>query len=225
VRPDLVIFDCDGVLVDSERIHLALEVEMLAEAGWPLTAEEIAERFMGRSAAYQVAEVERVTGSSLPPGWLDRMEARLAERFDSELTAVDGLRVALDWLDAEGIPTYVASSGTHDKMRRTLGRTGLWSRFAGRIVGREDVEHGKPEPDLFLLAAARAGVDPAGCVVVEDSPYGLRAARAAGMRSIGYVGGFVAVSALAAEADTVIDDLRDLPDAIIGLAAPPAPLG
>jgi beta-phosphoglucomutase-like phosphatase (HAD superfamily) len=220
-----VIFDCDGVLVDSERIHLAIEVEMLAEAGWPLTAAEIAERFMGRSAAYQLAEIERQTGKPLPPGWLDRMEATLAERFEAELTAVDGLAVALAWLDAERIATYVASSGTHDKMRRTLGHTGLWDRFAGRIVSREDVDRGKPEPDLFLLAAARAGVDPTACVVVEDSPYGLRAARAAGVRGIGYVGGFVALPALAAEADAVIHDLRDLPEAIIGLAPDAAPLG
>jgi HAD superfamily hydrolase (TIGR01509 family) len=225
VRPDLVIFDCDGVLVDSERIHLAIEVEMLAEAGWPLTAAEIAERFMGRSAAYQLAEVERQTGKALPPGWLDRMEARLAERFDAELAAVDNLDHALTWLDAERILTYVASSGTHEKMRRTLGRTGLWDRFAGRIIAREDVERGKPEPDLFLLAASRAGVEPDGCVVVEDSPYGLRAAHAAGMRGIGYAGGFVELPALEAEADVVIHDLRDLPDAIIGLPPRAAPLG
>jgi HAD superfamily hydrolase (TIGR01509 family) len=217
VRPELVIFDCDGVLVDSERIHIDVEVAMLAEVGWELTPTEVVERFVGRSAAYQMAEIERQTGAPVPGGWLDRMDRTLAARFEAELEPVEGVAEALDWLDDEGIPTYVASSGTHEKMRRTLGRTGLLDRFDGRIISRSDVANGKPAPDLFLLAADRAGVAPAQCVVVEDSPFGLRAAHAAGMHAVGYAGGIVELAVVTAESDVVIDDMRRLPAAITGL--------
>lgn len=181
----LVIFDCDGVLVDSERLAVRVEARLISELGWPLTEADVLDRFGGRSDAYMLGEIEAALGRPVPD-WQDRYQQCLHSAFRDELTAVEGIEAALDQLTAA---TCVASSGTHEKMKLTLGLTGLYERFAGRIFSTTEVEQGKPAPDLFLHAAGRSGVTPNRCVVVEDSRSGVEAARAAGMRSLGYAGG------------------------------------
>lgn len=209
--PELVIFDCDGVLVDSERIAVRIDTEVLAELGWPLSQEEVIRRFLGRSHAHMVREVEAHVGPQLPPDWATDFEGRYLEAIEAEVTPVGGIVDALDALAGSAVPTCVASSGSHEKMRRTLGLTGLYDRFAGRVFSATEVVHGKPAPDLFLHAATRMGVEPAGCVVVEDSHHGVQAARAAGMRSFGYAGGITPADWLTGDGTVVFGDMRDLP--------------
>jgi HAD superfamily hydrolase (TIGR01509 family) len=205
---ELVIFDCDGVLVDSERLAVRVEAEYLAELGWPLTEAEIVERFMGRTTEYMDEAIEARLGSRLPGDWKEQLERRYREAFAAGLVAVDGVTEALDQIAA---PTCVASSGSHDKIRFTLGHTGLYGRFEGRIFSGYEVANGKPAPDLFLHAAARMGADPARCAVIEDTLYGVQAARAAGMRVFGYAGGLTTPERLRGEATVVFVDMRHLP--------------
>ena len=205
---ELVIFDCDGVLVDSERLAVRVEAELLAELGWPLSQAEIVERFMGRTAQYMDEAIEAQLGSRLPEDWKDQFQRRYREAFAAELVPVDGV---VDALDQITVPTCVASSGSHDKLRFTLGHTGLFERFEGRIFSGYEVANGKPAPDLFLHAAARMGAEPARCAVVEDSHYGVLAARAAGMHAFGYAGGLTPPDRLEGEATVVFHHMRDLP--------------
>lgn len=214
---ELVIFDCDGVLVDSERLSVRVESRLLAELGWPLTEQDVLERFVGRSDAHMKAEIEAALGRPVPE-WDERYRAALHEAFHAELVAVDGVVAALDALDADGVPTCVASSGTHDKMAVTLGLTGLHDRFAGRIFSATEVVNAKPAPDLFLHAAGALGVDPAGCAVVEDSRYGVEAARAAGMAAFGYAGGLTPAGWLAGPGTVVFDDMAALPGLLAAAA-------
>ncbi|MFJ8160288.1 HAD family hydrolase [Streptomyces sp. NPDC096136] len=215
IKPiELVIFDCDGVLVDSERIAARVQVALGAAWGWPLTEEEVVDRFIGRSHAAIREQVADRLGQETAAIWSERFEELHREAVDAGLAPVDGLPEALDALT---LPTCVASSGSHDKMRHTLGRTGLYARFAGRIYSATEVARGKPAPDLFLHAARRMGVDPAACVVVEDSGPGVRAARAAGMRSLGYAGGLTPAARLEGPGTTVFHDMRALPALIAAL--------
>lgn len=207
---DLVIFDCDGVLVDSERLSVRVEVRLLTELGWPVEESEVVERFVGRSDAHMLAEIERVLARPVP-GWTERYETELHAAFREELRPVDGIVEVLDELERIGVATCVASSGTHEKMTLTLGTTGLRERFLGRIFSATEVEHGKPAPDVFLHAAERMGVDPLDCVVVEDSPSGVEAALAAGMRCVAYASGLIPVDRLEAPGVVLIDDMREVP--------------
>ncbi|MFI2763497.1 HAD family hydrolase [Streptomyces echinatus] len=212
IKPiELVIFDCDGVLVDSERIAARVQVALGAELGWPLTEDEVVDRFIGRSHAAIRDQVAAQLGEDTAVTWSERFEQLHREAVDAELSPVEGLPEALDALT---LPTCVASSGSHDKMRHTLGRTGLYERFAGRIFSATEVSHGKPAPDLFLHAARQMGVDPAACLVIEDSQPGVRAARAAGMRSFGYAGGLTPAERLEGPNTTVFFDMRKLPTLI-----------
>ncbi|RKN13301.1 HAD family hydrolase [Micromonospora musae] len=204
----LVIFDCDGVLVDSERIAVRVNIALGAELGWPLTEAEVIERFIGRSSMSIGEQIAARLGRGVADTWADRFDLAHRQAVDAGLTAVDGINDALDEITQ---PTCVASSGTHEKMRHTLGRTGLYRRFEGRIFSATEVAHGKPAPDLFLHAAATMGVPPAACVVVEDSQYGVQAARAAGMRCFGYAGGLTPAHRLEGPDTVVFDDMRKLP--------------
>ncbi|MFD7258161.1 HAD family hydrolase [Streptomyces sp. NPDC059874] len=209
IKPiELVIFDCDGVLVDSERMALRVQVALGAELGWPLTEREVVERFIGRSSASIREQIAARLGEGTAAIWSERFEQLHREAVDEGLSAVDGLPEALDALT---LPTCVASSGSHEKMRHTLGRTGLYERFAGRIHSATEVARGKPAPDLFLYAAERMGVDPEACAVVEDSHPGVQAARAAGMRAFGYAGGLTPAERLEGADTVVFHDMRDLP--------------
>ncbi|MEV0091902.1 HAD family hydrolase [Streptomyces sp. NPDC050738] len=211
---ELVIFDCDGVLVDSERIAVRVQVAIGAELGWPLTEDEVMERFVGRSTLSIGEQVAARLGAEAAAVWKLRFEELHREAVDRELVAVDGIHEALDGIT---LPVCVASSGSHDKMRHTLGRTGLYERFEGRIFSATEVARGKPEPDLFLHAARQLGVEPAACVVVEDSKYGVQAARAAGMRSFGYAGGLTPAAWLEGPGTVVFEDMRKLPQ-LLGLS-------
>jgi len=203
---DLVIFDCDGVLVDSERLAVRTEAEILSTLGWPLTEQEVIERFVGRSAAHMQREIERHLGRAID--WDAEFECRYREVFERELTVVPGIVGALDAITA---PTCVASSGSHDKVRFTLGATGLLDRFEGRIFSADEVVHGKPAPDVFLRAAARLGASPERCAVVEDSVPGVTAGLAAGMAVFAFAGGVTGAEALGIAGSVVFDDMEDLP--------------
>jgi HAD superfamily hydrolase (TIGR01509 family) len=205
---ELVIFDCDGVLVDTERIAVEIDVQVLAHFGWVMTEEEVIERFVGQTDDYFTAEIEAYLGRSLPKDWADEFTPRYRDAFAARLRPVDGVVEALDRIR---VPTCVASNGTHEKMRYTLGLTGLYDRFAGRIFSVTEVLNGKPAPDLFLHAAKRMGVDPAACAVVEDSRYGVAAARAAGMLALGFAGGLTPAHHLSGPGTIVFNDLRELP--------------
>ena len=205
---ELVIFDCDGVLIDSERIAVRTDVQVLAKLGWVLTEAECVERFVGLSDKSVRAAIEAHLGRALPDDWDHEFQSLYRDAFAAELTPVPGVMQALDRIT---LPTCVASSSSHEKLRFTLGLTGLYERFAGRIFSAYDVARGKPAPDLFLHAAARMGVSPAACAVVEDSRYGVQAARAAGMRAFGFAGGLTPAAWLEGPGTVVFSEMRQLP--------------
>ena len=207
----LVIFDCDGVLVDSERLSVSVDTRVLAHLGLALTPDEVVDRFVGRSESYWRAEVERELGREMAAGEFEAFDPWYREAFEAELRPMEHIVELLNALDGTGIRTCVASSGTHERMRFTLGHTGLYDRFAGRIFSATEVAEGKPSPLLFLHAAGRMETEPAHCLVVEDSRYGVQAALAAGMRCVGYSGSVTPAATLrAAGADHVVADLRDV---------------
>ncbi len=199
-----MIFDCDGVLVDSERISNQALQSALAEIGVELSLEATMAEFMGRSRAHMLARTAQLLGGPVPDGFAEGYDERRDAVFWNHLEPVEGIEEALDRLYDEQIATCVASSGDHDKMRLTLGLTGLYDRFEGRIYSATEVARGKPAPDLFLHAAAKEGFAPADCVVVEDSPAGVEAGRAAGMRVLGF--------GEELDADLVFSDMTELPD-------------
>jgi HAD superfamily hydrolase (TIGR01509 family) len=187
MRYDLVIFDNDGVLVDSEPISNRMLAEYLTEVGHPTTYEESIRDYMG-SAMHRIHDlIEERTGRRLPAEFDDVFHARVFAAFERELKAVDGAAEVLEGLAAAGVPYCVASSGSHERIRVGHRATGLDRWFDdARIFSSQDVGRGKPAPDLFLHAAARMGVAPGRCVVVEDSPLGVQAAVAAGMDVYGF---------------------------------------
>ena len=205
-RFDLVIFDCDGVLVDSERLVIRTEAEILTSLGWPLTEADVVERFVGRSAASMHQEIERQLGRSID--WNAEFESQYRLAFERELAPVPGV---VDALDRIPIPNCVASSGSHDRIRLTLGLTGLFARFEGRIFSVDDVAEGKPAPDIFLHAAEQMGTPPHRCAVVEDSISGVVAGLAAGMAVFAFAGGVTGSTQLSIGSAVVFEDMRDLP--------------
>ncbi|MEV7421153.1 MULTISPECIES: HAD family hydrolase [unclassified Streptomyces] len=213
---ELVIFDCDGVLVDSERLCLRVDTQVFAELGCHFTEEEMIETFVGSSAEIYDRALEERLGRPLEPGWNKPYDHLYQRAFETELTAIDGAADALEALD---LPFCIASNCGHHSLRRNLRTTGLLHHFAdGHIFSAEDVDRGKPAPDVFLHAARTMGVAPARCVVVEDSPYGVTAARAAGMRVFGYAGGLTAAHRLAGPGTVVFEDMRELPGLLAGRA-------
>ncbi len=183
---DLVIFDCDGVLIDSELLACRVDAEVFTEGGFPITAEEIARRFVGRSASQMFAEIGAGFGRPLPISLRAELKARLNAALAEEAEAMPGTQALLDRL---AVPACVASSSDPARLEVSLGRAGLFERFHPHIYSAVQVEHGKPAPDLFLYAAARLGAAPAASVVIEDSPAGIAAGVAAGMTVIGFTGG------------------------------------
>lgn len=210
---ELVIFDCDGVLIDSERLAVKVDVLMLHELGWPLSEAEVIERFVGRSDSDTRADIEAHLGRKLPSDWGRQLESLYRQAFEANLAPVAGV---VDALERIMLPSCVASSGTHEYLRYTLQLTGLYGRFAGRIFSVEDVDRGKPAPDLFLHAAERMGAAPAGCVVVEDSRSGVEAARAAGMRVLAFAGGLTPAELLEGPCTVLFEDMAELPGLLKG---------
>jgi len=223
---DLVIFDCDGVLVDSEVISCQAHADVLSRCGYPITAEQVFDRFLGRSSKQARLEIEAELGHSLPDDFNAQLQDRLFAAFARDLRIVRGIGEALDAIDR---PVCVASSGSHQRMRVSLGATGLYDRLAPHIFSASQVENGKPAPDLFLFAAAQMKARPGACVVVEDSLAGIRAAVAAGMTVLGFHGGSHcrpghADSLRAAGATLVFDDMRRLPGILSRLGEKKAPI-
>ena len=202
-----MIFDCDGVLVDSEVIANRVLAAAITEAGVPMTTEESMRTFMGRRWEDSLSRISERLGRPLPAGFTDAYRDRRDEALEAELEPVAGVAEAIARID---VPRCVASSGTVEKIRFTLGHTGLLELFEGRIFSAHEVEHGKPAPDVFLYAAERMGADPRGCAVVEDSLVGVEAARAAGMTAFGYCGHLPA-EAMAAAGARPFDSMRRLP--------------
>ena len=180
-----MIFDCDGVLVDSEEISCGILARRVAALGHPMTTQEVYDRYQGTSWQSTASGLERELGRPLPPAFAADFHAEVDSELAARVEPVEGVRDVLEGLP---YPCCVASSGRHEKMATTLGRTGLAAFFEGRIFSSTQVERGKPAPDLFLYTASRLGVVPADCVVVEDSVAGVTAARSAGMIALGYAG-------------------------------------
>ena len=215
----MIIFDCNGVLVDSELIAAAVLAKAFKRVGVSIAAEGVIRRFHGRRPADIFAAVEAATGRRLPSAFSASVAAQTLRRLRVELRAIPHAAHALTWL--RGLKA-VASSSSLDRIRLSLEVTGLMRFFEPRLFSASDVRSGKPAPDLFLLAAARSQIAPADCIVVEDSAPGIVAAAAAGMAPIGFVGGSHAAGRLAREllaagACTVIADMRALKSAITDL--------
>jgi HAD superfamily hydrolase (TIGR01509 family) len=205
---DLVVFDCDGVLVDSERLAVRIEARALTALGWVIDEHEVIERFVGRSHADMTRDIVAYLGRELPDNWDAELDVLYRATFEAELEPVPGIAAALGHITT---PTCVASSSGHDHLRFALGHTGLLDNFDGRIFSASEVEHGKPAPDLFLHAARRMGADPARCAVVEDSAPGVAAAVAAGMDAYAFAGGVTPAAKLAGPGVTVFTDMAELP--------------
>jgi HAD superfamily hydrolase (TIGR01509 family) len=204
---ELVIFDCDGVLVDSELLSNRVLAEMLSEMGLPMSLEETIATFMGHSLPACIAVIEERTRRPIPGNFVADFRDRTFDAFRRELRPVPGIEPVLDTI---GRPFCVASSGPPEKIHLTLSVTGLLPRFTGRIFSAVEVARGKPHPDLFLHAAQQMGVVPSACVVVEDSVRGVQAAVAAGMQVFGYAD-LTAPDVLAGAGAQVFRSMDELP--------------
>ncbi|MGX5776463.1 HAD family hydrolase [Methylorubrum zatmanii] len=182
----LVIFDCDGVLIDSEPISLATLTRGLNEIGLAIDLEAVRTRFAGTSMTSIMERVAREDGIEAPAGFVERVKAQTLDAFAAELKAMAGIAEALGLLH---LPFCVASSSDPVRLRHSLGLTGLLPLFQGHVFSSAQVARGKPFPDLFLFAAERMGTAPEQCLVIEDSVPGVEAAQAAGMRVVGFTGG------------------------------------
>jgi HAD superfamily hydrolase (TIGR01509 family) len=209
----LLILDCDGVLVDSERLSHAVLRQMLLEQGVALSFDDTVERFIGTSMPVCMARVAELLGRPPPRDFVAHFGERTRIAFKAELVAVPGVEHLLDALDR---PCCVASNGNRAKVEFTLGHTGLLPRFAGRIFSADDVAHPKPAPDLFLHAARTLGALPQHSSVVEDTPTGIRAAKAAGMQAIGFAAMTPRQRLAEAGADALVESMAEL-QALLGL--------
>ncbi|HET9059845.1 MAG TPA: HAD family phosphatase [Acidimicrobiales bacterium] len=208
-RWDLVIFDHDGVIVDSEPLAARAMSEVLAQHGYSLSPHDVDRRYRGMSLARTRAAFERETGSVLPAQFEREYMQRSAAIKAAELQAVPGVVAVLDRLEAGGIAYCMASSSQRSTIASALAVVGLTERFAGRWWGADDVVRTKPAPDLFLLAAKQMGAEPGRCVVIEDTPIGVAAGRAAGMSVLGYCASIP--SEALGEADAVFERMEMLP--------------
>jgi len=214
MRYDLVIFDNDGVLVDSEPLSNTLLAAYLTELGHPTSYEDSLRDYMG-AAMHRVHDLVRErSGQRLPGDFDDVFHARVFAAFERELEPVAGVIDVLEKLAADGVPYCVASSGSHERIRVGHRKTGLDRWFDdGRIFSSQDVGRGKPAPDLFLYAAERMGIPPEKCVVVEDSPLGVRAAVAAGMDVYGFTA--MTPAARLTGATQLFADMGELADLLV----------
>ena len=215
----MVIFDCNGVLVDSEPIAAAVLSDAFKGIGVAISADTVARRFQGRRPSDIFAAVEAATNTRIPPNFPGQVAAETLRRLRTELRAIAHAAHALTWIRG---PKAVASSSSPERIHLSLEVTNLIRFFETRLFSASSVYKGKPAPDVFLLAAARSQADPSQCIVVEDSAPGVAAAVAAGMTPIGFVGGSqtpgrLATELLARGARTVVADMRALKSAITDL--------
>ena len=208
-----MIFDCDGVLVDSELITNRVFVGMLNELGLALSLEDMFDRFVGRSMPQCLEIITKLLGRPVPPHFVGEYQTRSAAALRAELKAVPDIETVLA---AMRMPYCVASSGSHEKMQTTLGITGLLPQFRGKMYSVTEVVRSKPFPDVFLHAARQQGVMPADCAVIEDTPTGVRAGAAAGMTVFGYCALTPRQRLIEAGAHHVFERMRDLPALISG---------
>ena len=220
-RPELVIFDCDGVLVDSERITLRVIAEWVDSLGVPMSTELAAQRYKGRDIELIKAEVEAELGRTVDD-FVEGYRARMFAAFESGgVPQIPGALDAIDAIDRVGVDWCVASNGPQVKMNAALGSAGLLDRVGGldrasgsRVFSAYDVGKWKPEPDLFLFAAKERGFTPEACVVVEDSTSGVEAAVRAGIPCVAYADITPAETLRAAGATVVVSSMGDVPSAI-----------
>lgn len=207
---DLIIFDCDGVLVDSERVANEVFARVLEDVcGLQFTLEDMFDTFVGHSRDQCLQKIETIIGEPPPPELDRRYRQDINRALAQSVAAIDGIEAVLEQL---ALPYCVASSGSHDKMRMTLGKTDLMRFFSGKIFSTSDVERGKPHPDIYLHAAQTMGVDdPGRCLVIEDSPVGVMGAVAAGMKVFGFAELMPAHRLHASGAHIVFDRMHDLP--------------
>jgi HAD superfamily hydrolase (TIGR01509 family) len=215
----VLIFDCNGVLVDSESIAATVASQELTRAGFRVSPEIVSRFFAGRRPTDMVADVEAATKRTLPSDFGEKLADATMRRLRSEVRATPHMEYALTWLRG---PKCVASSSPHNRVRMSLESTGLFRFFDPNVFSASDVPNGKPSPDLFLYAAQKMGVSPSNCIVVEDSPAGISAATAAGMMSIGFIGGShtgpnLGAYLTSAGARGVIADMRALKSTVIAL--------
>ena len=213
---DLVIFDCDGVLVDSEVISCRAHADTLNRHGYPITAEQVLERFLGVSDREARLAVEAELGRSLPDDFEAQVKQATLQFYSGDLRAISYIGEAIAGIE---LPKCVASSGTPEKIRHGLTCAGLYDQLAPNIFSASQVERGKPAPDLFLFAAEQMATPPGRCVVIEDSIPGISGACAAGMTVLGFHGGSHCrpghgEKLRAAGAVLTFDDMRQLPGLI-----------
>lgn len=220
--PDpLLIFDCDGVLVDSELISLGLLIDHCADHGFAMDLAMACECFLGKPVSTAASEANRMHKTSIPEFDLAVFQRKILKQFEAELQPTPGIAEALEKLT---LPMCVASSSNLDRIKISLRLTGLNGFFKGKLFSTDMVARGKPHPDVFLYAAKEMGGDPATAIVIEDSPAGLTAAKAADMKTIAYAGGNHAGHAdlktvlKTHSPDILIDDMVDLPAAVQALA-------
>lgn len=204
----LVIFDCDGVVVDSEAVSNRVMAEMLAELGLPMSYEQVVDRFIGRSMDQCLGIIADLLDREPPPDFRSRFAERTRIALGASLKPVSGITEVLSSLR---VPYCVASNGNRAKVNFTLGLTGLQPLFAGRMYCAEDVPNPKPAPDLFLHAARCHDAEPSRCVVVEDTPTGIAAARAAGMTAYGFAAITPSNRLVEAGAQAVFFKMSELP--------------
>ena len=214
----LVIFDCDGVLVDSEMISNQVAADLLTEHGHPTTIDQSRTRYIGLSTTSLIKIVNGTPGPQLPENFGTLFHDRTIAALTANLKPIPGILKTLDRLKH---PTCVASSGTPDKINNSLKVTGLANHFATDIYSAVQVSNGKPAPDLFLFSAAQMNESPDNCIVIEDSVAGITAAKAAGMKAFGFTGGSHAGAAEYADglrtagADLIFRDMQTLPELLI----------
>jgi HAD superfamily hydrolase (TIGR01509 family) len=210
----MVVFDCDGVIVDSERMLNEELRDDLALHGLDMSVEAVMEKFIGGTMD-GVAKKARAVGADLPIGWVDLFYQKVYARLAAEVELIPGIVGVLDALDAAGVPYSIGSNGRIEKMEVTLGRTGLLHRFEGRMLSGQDFANPKPAPDVYLACMALVGADPARCAVIEDSATGATAGRASGARSFGFHAE-TPREKLEPHCDVLFDDMQHLPG-LLGL--------
>ena len=212
-----ILFDCDGVIADSEPVVNIVVADDLTARGWPLTPDEAGANFLGMSLPTMIPMIEAKIGP-LPPNWSQDLKVRVAETMAREVTPVPGAGAVLEATRAAHIPIALASNSSRVELSAKLTRLGFENFFEGRVLSFEDVPRAKPDPDIYLAAAAACGADPSECVVIEDSVMGTLAGVAAGCTVFGFAHVTDPEALLAAGTRLVFNDMRELPQ-LLGLEA------